>query len=114
MITIEIRLFRIALGTLVAKLREKHEMNQADLAEKLGVSQPTVAKIERGSNGVPAEKYNRLAQILGLTLDKLHTRVQAVVRATHKAAEAIRPGALAHAGIDPRGLVRFVVEMQTR
>lgn len=114
MTTAEVRLFRIALGALVTKLRERHNLLQHELATKLDVTQPTIARIERGSNGVPAEKYSKLAGVFGMSLDKFHNKVQAVVDKTRAAAEAIRPGALDHTDINPRGLVQFVVEMMAR
>lgn len=111
MTTAEVRLFRIALGTYVAKLRDRHNLLQHELAEKLDVSQPTIARIEHGDNGVPAEKYSKLAGVFGMSLDKFHNKVQAIVDGTRRAGEAIKPGAVDTVNTHAlRGLVQFVVE----
>lgn len=109
--TPEIRLFRIALGALVTHLRVQHEMTQEALGVRLGINQSSVAKIEKGANGLAAEKYNTLARVFGMRLDAFHNRVQRVIDKTKLAADAIRPGALDNT--DPRGLVAFVVALIT-
>ena len=105
----DIKLFRFALGALVKHLRDKHELTQEALGVRLGVQQAFIAKIERGSNGLPAEKYVVLARVFGMKIDKFHKRVEDIVEATRRAANAIKPGSLDT--VDPRGLVRFVVAL---
>jgi len=114
MTTPEVRLFQIAFGALVTHLREKRDMTQAELAAKLDVTQPTVARIENGKNRVPVSKYMQLTEVFGMTLDQFHGRVQQIIDATHRAAEAIKPGSMDR--VEPRkleGLVLFVVKLLT-
>lgn len=49
-------------------------MTQAELAAKIGVTQPIVASWESGSKRPRADKLPKLAQVLGCTIDELFRR----------------------------------------
>ncbi|MDQ2708892.1 MAG: helix-turn-helix transcriptional regulator [Actinomycetota bacterium] len=50
----------------VVRYRVEHELSQADLGAKLGVSQPYVARLEGGDHSPSLTTLARLAQRLGL------------------------------------------------
>lgn len=100
-------LFYVALGVLIAQRRRDRKLTQAALAELLGVTQPTIARIEAG-RPVAASMGEALAKILGLRdLAGLIRRVEYVVTLIQRAAEAIAPGSLLRVPAD--GLAAFVV-----
>lgn len=53
-------------------LREKIQITQSELAEKLSVSQTCVAKWETGEAMPRADKLPELARILGCSIDELY------------------------------------------
>lgn len=103
-------LFYVALGALVAYRRKQLKLTQAALATQLGLSQPTIARLEAGGWAVPVSSTAELAKFLGLAgVGLLHDCVENVVKLTQRAADAIRPGSLDR--LPPRGLAAFVVAM---
>ncbi|MBE3595874.1 MAG: helix-turn-helix transcriptional regulator [Hydrogenibacillus sp.] len=48
----------------VKRLRKAKRLTQADLAEKMGVKQPFVARIESGKNNISIRKLSELALVL--------------------------------------------------
>lgn len=55
------------LGSLIARERAKAKLTQRSLAEKAGVTHPTILRLERGEFGRPdPEKLQRIAHALGL------------------------------------------------
>lgn len=62
------------LGTMIASLRKEKGMTQADLAEKLGVTDKAVSKWERNLSCPDIGLLPKLAEILEISLDELmHT-----------------------------------------
>ncbi len=55
----------------LARLREKYKLSQGDLAEKIGVSQQTVSKYERGLLEPNLETLRILADYFDVTVDYL-------------------------------------------
>ena len=58
-------------GTTIKQLREKQNLTQADLAEKLGVSSKTVSKWETGKGLPDISLLQPLAQALGISVIEL-------------------------------------------
>ena len=58
----------IALGKMIAAERRFQRRTQSDLAERVGVSLPTLSKIERGSTGSEIGIAFEIATILGIRL----------------------------------------------
>ncbi|WP_097060717.1 helix-turn-helix domain-containing protein [Salinibacterium xinjiangense] len=56
------------LGNLIAAERRSQRRTQSDLAERVGISLPTLSKIERGSAGSEIGSVFELATILGIRL----------------------------------------------
>ena len=60
-----------SIGTLIAKLRKKHGMTQAQLAEKLNISDKAVSRWENGSGFPEITQFPVLAALFGVTVDYL-------------------------------------------
>ena len=55
----------MATKTSIKQLREEIGMSQADLAKRLGLSRPTVIKIERGERALTSEEAAKVREIFG-------------------------------------------------
>ena len=61
----------IRMGSFLAELRKEHGMTQAELGEKLGVTNKTVSRWETGSYMPPVEMLEELSNLYGLTINEL-------------------------------------------
>jgi transcriptional regulator with XRE-family HTH domain len=59
------------LGARIARLRRDLGMTQAELAERLGVTQPAVSDYENGDIRLPADVVVEIARIVGVSTDEL-------------------------------------------
>lgn len=55
----------------IKKLREKRGITQVELAQKLDVQQSAIAAWETGKSMPRADKFVKIAEILGCTVDAL-------------------------------------------
>ncbi len=55
----------------IKEFREKANLSQAEVAEKLGIKQNAVSMWETGENFPRADKLPELAKIFGCTIDDL-------------------------------------------
>lgn len=55
----------------IKEIRKRLNMSQADLAEKLGTSVPTVSRYENGERSPDLETAVRIAKALGCKVDDL-------------------------------------------
>lgn len=58
---------RIVLGRLIARLRERDQLDQIDLADRAKISRSSVTRIERGDS-VRSRQVNRIEDVLGQPL----------------------------------------------
>lgn len=65
------RAFFAAMGSRIAQLRKDSHITQTQLAETLGVSQPTMNAYELGQRRVPVSALPTLAKALGVSLEEL-------------------------------------------
>lgn len=65
------RVFFVALGSRIAQYRKDSHITQVQLAETLGVSQPTMNAYELGQRRVPVSALSTLARTLGVSLEEL-------------------------------------------
>ncbi len=65
------REFFVALGSRIAQLRKDSQITQVQLAQTLGVSQPTINAYELGQRRVPVSALALLARTLGVSLEDL-------------------------------------------
>lgn len=59
--------------TLLSHLARRHDLTQESFASIIGVSRPTVAKMFRGETELTLPQAQRLAGVLGITLEELVT-----------------------------------------
>lgn len=59
------------IGKVIRYLREIKQMSQANLAEKIGVTQRTVSYYESGERIPPADILKKIASIFNITIDEL-------------------------------------------
>lgn len=59
------------LSKFVMSLRKKHEMTQAYLAGKLGISRPTYIQFEQGERELTISEAKKLANIFNMSLENL-------------------------------------------
>jgi transcriptional regulator with XRE-family HTH domain len=63
--------FFVELGSRIARLRKDSHLTQVQLAETLGVSQPTMNAYELGQRRVPVSALPVLARTLGIGVEEL-------------------------------------------
>jgi len=79
----------ISLGQRIKKIRVSLGLSQQALAEKLGVSRPSISQIENGERKMSAEEAMKLAEIFNLSVDALldpRREPQIVVKESKKVA----------------------------
>jgi transcriptional regulator with XRE-family HTH domain len=62
---------RAAFGKTVRRLRSELDMSQEKLAQKAKVSRNFVGSVERGESSISLDAADRLARVLGVSLDRL-------------------------------------------
>ena len=60
-----------SLGARIAQLRKEQGLTQAELAQRLGIAQQTLAHYEVGRLRVAASMLPKLGEILGATVEEL-------------------------------------------
>jgi len=61
----------VKMGSFLAELRKAHGMTQADLGEKLGVTNKTVSRWETGNYMPPVEMLEELSNMYNMTINEL-------------------------------------------
>lgn len=56
-----------ALGAWIKEVRKRQGLRQADVARAMGIQQPSVNRIEKGTQGVSAKQLMAVEQLLGAT-----------------------------------------------
>lgn len=59
------------LGRKIKELRESHELSQAELAKKVGLSRVAVSQIESGQRGLEALELGKIAKVFKIDMDYL-------------------------------------------
>ena len=68
---------RIALGKRIRTTREKQQLTQSELAKRIRSSQPRVAKIEAGEEGVSLDLMTKAALAVGMTRKQIAKAIAA-------------------------------------
>ncbi len=74
------REFFVMLGKRIARLRKESNITQVQLAETLGISQPTMNAYELGQRRVPVSALPALSRELGVSVDELLGETKAAAR----------------------------------
>ena len=61
----------VKMGCFLAELRKQHNLTQAELGEKLGVTNKTISRWETGNYMPPVEILEKLSNMYGLTINEL-------------------------------------------
>jgi len=78
------------VGLVVQSLRERKALQQAELAQRIGTSQPTVSRIERGTAMMSLEQLVALARALDSTPGAILTQADRVAERARKRGVHIR------------------------
>jgi transcriptional regulator with XRE-family HTH domain len=62
---------RSGFGARLAKFREEAGLSQAELAEKIGITQQAIAHAERKASAVRSDTIGRIATALNVTVEEL-------------------------------------------
>lgn len=71
-------MFRTRLGAAIRRHRKERELTQVQLAEKVGIDQANITRLERGKQGFDSETIFNIAQALDCTLTELFAEVEQV------------------------------------
>ena len=61
----------VKIGSFLAELRKEHKLTQAELGEKLGVTNKTISRWETGNYMPPVEMLAELSELYDLTINEL-------------------------------------------
>ena len=89
------------IGAAIKQARTHSGMSQTELAKKLGVSQPRISDIERGSTGVAIGEILKILAALDLATTLEHVRVHKRLHPSKRDAEFVDLDAIANTGLDP-------------
>ena len=81
--------YRLVFGKVIAELRKHEGMGQQDFADEIGVSQPTLSRIERGKVLPDAYTYKQMAVALDMTVGKLDEAVDDALGRVAQAAQGM-------------------------
>jgi transcriptional regulator with XRE-family HTH domain len=62
---------RSDMGARIAQARERAGLSQLDVAKKLGITQQSIAALERKANVVRSDTLIKLAQVLGVSVNEV-------------------------------------------
>lgn len=67
---------KTALGRAIGEIRGERKMSQEQLAERAGVGQSTLSKIERGKQDIASEALGAIAAALGVKVSEIWARAE--------------------------------------
>lgn len=60
-----------SLGEKISMLRKEAGFTQAQMAEKIGISRPSLVKIENSQRAISLEEGDAISKVLGISIDSL-------------------------------------------
>ena len=79
MLDMATEVINLSFGEEIRRLRERANLSQEELAERLSVSRPYVSKLELGKVGRPGKKIlTGLEAVLGLSRNRAHELIGAI------------------------------------
>lgn len=88
------------IGRTIAGLREQHGFSQVALAHEVGLTQPTLSRVERGGTQPDPFTLRKMALAFKMTLPELLTRVEDAYQRAQKQAKENAPKASRAAASD--------------
>jgi DNA-binding XRE family transcriptional regulator len=82
---------RSTLGTRLRDLRESHSITQAQLADRMGVTQPALSRIEAGRHDPRLGTLQKYAEAVGLSLQELLNAIAEPTSSTRAKREHDQP-----------------------
>ncbi len=79
------------MGKIIASLRERKALSQAALAQEVGLTQPTLSRVERGQAQIDLFTFSRIAAVFGMSGSELMGRVELTLARTQQAAQGVAP-----------------------
>ena len=83
------QVYKLVFGKVIAELRKHEDMGQQEFADEIGVSQPTLSRIERGKVLPDAFTYKRMAVTLDMTVGELDEAVDDALDRVAQAAQGM-------------------------
>ena len=83
----------VEIGEVVCKLRQRYQLDQAEVARHLDIDQPAVSRIERGQRSLSAAELCGLAELFHVdpgAIVRKEEPVAALLRAAGAESESIR------------------------
>lgn len=82
--------YALVVGRLIAALRERAKLSQQALAGRVGLTQPTLSRVERGQAQVDVYTFHKIAETFEMRGSELQWHVeQALARSAQAAAGAV-------------------------
>ncbi|WP_170115649.1 helix-turn-helix domain-containing protein [Melittangium boletus] len=75
------------VGKIIATLRVQKEWSQEELARRVGLTQSTLSRIERGQAHPDPFTFKKFAEVFGMGVEEFHTRVNEAMEATKRATQ---------------------------
>lgn len=72
----EAKVYAMVIGRTLAELREQHDLSQAEMAKRVGLTQPTLSRIERGETQPDPFTLHKIAAQFGMSLSSLIEQVE--------------------------------------
>jgi len=87
----EADVYALVVGATIAQLRVRHGLTQGELASRIGATQPTISRIERGQAQAGPFELRGLAEAFGMSTAQLTALVdEAYARAERAANEEVK------------------------
>lgn len=80
------------VGRILAMLREKHGMEQSDVADRVGLSQSTWSRIERGESAFTMEQLATVSSVFGTSPGHILRRADEAVAGLERMNIIVEPG----------------------
>lgn len=82
----EADVYAMVLGRTIAELRDRHGLSQVALANKVGLTQPTLSRLEKGATNPELHTLRAIAKAFGLDTPSLIAQAEAAFARTSQAA----------------------------
>ncbi|MBM7112468.1 helix-turn-helix domain-containing protein [Archangium primigenium] len=83
----ESEVYALVVGKIIATLRAQKEWSQEDLARRVGLTQSTLSRIERGQAHPDPFTFKKFAEVFGMGVEEFHARVNEAMEATKRATQ---------------------------